>query len=407
MKSLKELYRIGSGPSSSHTMAPKAAIIRFSKKYDKAISFRVTLYGSLAATGKGHLTDVALIEAVPGKALEILWKPDEELPLYANGMYFEAFDASENLLGEADDYSLGGGALLSDKKSKDIYPEESLTTILDLCHGEKKSFWQYVIEKEGESILPYFSEVWQVMADSIKRGLHKKGALPGSIKLSRKANLFYRKSDTLDSTFKADALVSAYAYAVSEENASGGLIVTAPTCGSSGILPAVLLSLQQRLSLSENDVIKAIATAGLFGNIVKRNGSISGACVGCQGEVGTACAMAAAAATQLLGGTPGQIEYAAEMGLEHHLGLTCDPVKGMVQIPCIERNAHAALRALDCAHFALLSDGSHRISFDDIVAVMLETGQALSRRYKETSTGGLAIIYDKRIEEQIKKEKEK
>lgn len=407
MKSLKELYRIGHGPSSSHTMAPRAAMLRFSEKYDKAATFRVTLYGSLAATGKGHLTDVALTEAVTGKVVKILWKPEEELSKFANGMHFEAFDKSGKLLGEADDYSLGGGALLSDEKSEDIYAEESLSVILDYCCREKKGFWQYAMEKEGESILPFFTEVWQVMTDSIKRGLHKKGVLPGSIKLSRKANLFYRKSESLDAEFKVDALVSAYAYAVSEENASGGLIVTAPTCGSSGILPAVLFSLQQRLSLSESDIIRAIATAGLFGNIVKRNGSISGACVGCQGEVGTACAMAAAAATQLLGGTPKQVEYAAEMGLEHHLGLTCDPVKGMVQIPCIERNAHAALRALDCAHFALLSDGSHRISFDDIVSVMLETGQALSKKYKETSTGGLAIIYDKRIEEQINKDDEK
>ena len=359
----------------------------------------------MAATGKGHLTDISLTDAVGHKTVKIIWKPDEELPENSNGMHFVAVDEAGKILGETDEYSTGGGALLSDKSSKEIYSEENLSTILDLCSGEDKNFWQYVIQNEGEDILHYLAKIWQAMVTSINNGIHKTETLPGSIKLSRKANIFFRKSSNLESDFKTDALLSAYAYAVSEESASGGQIVTAPTCGSSGVLPAVIFSLQQRLSLTETDIVNALATAGLFGNIVKRNGSISGASVGCQGEIGTACAMAAAAATQLLGGTPAQIEYAAEMGLEHHLGLTCDPVKGMVQIPCIERNAHAALRALDCAHFALLSDGSHRISFDDVVAVMLETGQSLSKRYRETSTGGLARIYDKRIAEQIGREK--
>lgn len=406
MKSLYELYRIGNGPSSSHTMAPKRAIIQFLKKYPAAAAFRVTLYGSMAATGRGHLTDVALTEAVADKAVEIIWKPEEELSDNYNGIHFEAVDGSGNILGETNEYSSGGGALLSDKSSSEIYSEGNLSTILEICGNKKISFWKYVIEREGEELPPYLAKIWHVMEASINKGINRTGILPGSIKLARKSNIFYLKSSNLESEFKADALVSAYAYAVSEESASGGQIVTAPTCGSSGVLPAVLYSLQQRLNFTETDIVRALATAGLFGNIVKRNGSISGACVGCQGEIGTACAMAAAASTQLLGGTPAQIEYAAEMGLEHHLGLTCDPVKGMVQIPCIERNAHAALRAFDCAHFALLSDGSHRISFDDVVAVMLETGQSLSKKYKETSTGGLARIYDKRIAEQIGEDEE-
>lgn len=397
MKTLRELYRIGAGPSSSHTMGPRAAAMRFDEMYPTAASFRVVLYGSLAATGKGHLTDVAIHQVIPKRPVEIVWRPDEELPLHTNGMHFEAFDAEGNCLGELEDYSIGGGALLSDhQESVDTYPEKDLAEILAVCDREGLSFWEYAFRREGSEIEAYFEKIWEAMQASVERGLVASGVLPGELCLARKAQSLHRKSQMLSSSLKEDALLSSYAYAVSEENASGQIIVTAPTCGGSGALPATLYFLKNKLGASDGEVIQAIATGGVFGNVVKANASISGAYVGCQGEVGVGCAMAAAAAAQLLGGTPRQIEYAAEMGLEHHLGLTCDPVQGLVQIPCIERNAHAALRAIDCAHFGILSDGIHAISFDDAVSVVLETGEAMSKDFKETSSGGLAKIYRKR-----------
>ena len=400
MNSLRELYRIGNGPSSSHTMGPFRMMKQFVSDFPQAASFRVTLYGSLAATGKGHLTDIVLRQATADRSVEIIWKPDQELPHHSNGMFMEALDAVGQGLGNREDYSIGGGALASDPIPEDLYPEKNIVEVLSVCEENGESFWEYISRIEGEILWSFLSDVWEVMKKAIENGLESKGKLPGDLNLPRKAHSFYRKSAMMGAGFKEDALIIAYAYAVAEENASSGRVVTAPTCGSSGVLPAVLFSLQNRLRCSDEEILRAIATAGLFGNGVKSNASISGACVGCQGEVGTACAMAAAAATQLQGGSLRQIEYAAEMGLEHHFGLTCDPVNGLVQIPCIERNAHAALRSMDCSHFALLSDGLHRISFDDAVSVLWETGQALPRLYRETSTGGLAKIYKKRISEQ-------
>ena len=397
MKTLRELYRVGVGPSSSHTMAPRAAALRFAREYSEAGSYRVSLYGSLAATGKGHLTDVAIREAMAEHPVEIEWKPDKELPLHTNGMLFEAFDSMGSCIGTMEDYSIGGGALLSDhKESEEAYPEKNLAEVFDVCERDGLSFWEYVYLREGEDIRDHLAEVWQTMQASVERGIACDGVLPGGLNLPRKAKSFYRMSKMLASSLQEDAMLSSYAYAVAEENASGGLIATAPTCGGCGAVPATLYHLKDKLGASESDVLNAIATAGLFGNLAKSNASISGAYVGCQGEVGVGCAMAAAAAAQLLGGTPRQIEYAAEMGLEHHLGLTCDPVMGLVQIPCIERNAHAALRAIDCAHFGILSDGTHTISYDDVVDVLLETGKSLSTDFKETSSGGLARIYKKR-----------
>jgi L-serine dehydratase len=378
-------------------MGPRSASLSFSKKYCDAISIRVTLYGSLAATGKGHLTDTAINKAIPDKPLEIIWKPDEELPLHTNGMLFEALDSNGNVIGTTEEYSVGGGALLSDQTEGDIYQENFTSEILDVVEKNYGTFWEFIESVEGEEIYEFLLNIWNTMDESIRNGLKNKGTLPGKLKLPRKAHSFHSKSAMLEKGLKDKTLLGAYAYAVSEENASGGIIVTAPTCGASGVVPAILQSLKERMDLTEETIIHALATAGLFGNIVKENGSISGAYVGCQGEVGVACAMAAAAACQIMGGTPKQIGYAAEMGLEHHLGLTCDPVYGLVQIPCIERNAHAALRALDCAHFAILSDGTHRISFDDVVEVMLETGKAMSKNFKETSQGGLAKVYQLRI----------
>jgi L-serine dehydratase len=403
MKPLSELYRIGRGPSSSHTMAPARAAAQFKEKFPQAAAFRATLLGSFGATGKGHLTDQAIIDSFAPKQVDIVFAPSQSLPEHPNALRFEAFDAEQKLLGQVEEFSIGGGALMSDSEAEEIYTWKTLSEILEYTEDSGKSFWECVVEIEGEVALQYLDGIWQCMCESINKGLRAEGVVPGGLGLSRKAISFHRKTRTLSGTLRDTALIASYAYAVSEENACGGNIVTAPTCGSAGTMPAVLYFLQQETGCEDIEVIRAIATASLFGNIVKNNASISGAMVGCQGEIGTACAMAAAAAAQLLGGTPRQIEYAAEMGLEHHLGLTCDPVGGLVQIPCIERNAHAADRAIGCARFALLSDGTHRISFDDVVAVMYETGLSLPNRLKETSLGGLAVVYEKRIKERAKK----
>ncbi len=400
MRSQRELFRIGTGPSSSHTMAPRRAAINFLEKYRDFDKFRVSLYGSLAATGKGHLTDDAISQIFKDKNLEIIWKPEEELAEHTNGMLFEVLE-DENVVDSIEEYSVGGGALLSDTSTGDVYAEKFTTDIIRSIDDRHGTFWEYILDNEDEEFTIFLSDIWKAMQKSVENGLKHKGTIPGRLKLPRKAHSFFSKSPLLEKSLRIKTRLSAYAYAVSEENASGGIIVTAPTCGASGVVPAVLYSLQEQLELSDESIIHALAVAGLFGNIVKTNASISGAYVGCQGEVGVACAMAAAAACQILGGTPKQIGYAAEMGLEHHLGLTCDPVYGLVQIPCIERNAHAALRALDCAHFAILSDGTHRISFDDVVEVMLETGKAMSKNFKETSLGGLARVYQLRIKEYI------
>ena len=380
-------------------MAPSRAAADFGRDHLEAAAFRVILYGSLAASGRGHLTDKAMAEALAPRPVEFVWKPEEQLPSHPNGFRLEALDASGALLSEKEGYSIGGGALLSDVVSADVYPLASLTAILTQCRDNGQMLWEYVAQCEGAGIWPFLEEIWSRMIASIETGLHTAGVIPGGLGVCRKARAFRRKSAILKSDFRNEALLAAYAYAVAEQNACAECVVTAPTCGSSGVVPAVLHLLADEVACDVQEILHALATAGLIGNLVRTNGSISGAAVGCQGEIGTACAMAAAAAAQLLGGSPQQVEYAAEMGLEHHLGLTCDPVKGLVQIPCIERNAHAATRALSCARFALLSDGLHRISFDDVVAVLLETGQALPTLYRETATGGLARIYEKRIAE--------
>jgi L-serine dehydratase len=399
LESIQELFRIGAGPSSSHTMGPRRAAEIFCERHPTAAGFRVKLYGSLAATGRGHLTDAALKSVfVPG-ALEIIWKPEKVLPLHPNGMRFEALSADGKTLGRWEVYSVGGGALReADGLSvpKEIYALKTMHEILDLCKQTGQSLWEYVEASEGPQIWEYLQKVWDVMQAAIERGLHAEGVLPGGLGLARKSWSFYRKSILSGPVLQRAGLVSAYALAVSEENASGGEIVTAPTCGSCGIVPAVLRYLQETLKCSDDAILRALATAGLIGNLAKHNASISGAEVGCQGEVGVACAMAAGAAAQLLGGTSRQIEYAAEMALEHNLGLTCDPVAGLVQIPCIERNAFAAAQALASADYALFTDGGHRISYDEVVSVMRETGHALPSLYRETSTGGLATAYRRR-----------
>ncbi len=399
MKSIRELYRIGTGPSSSHTMAPRRAAEIFLQQQPDAAAYRVTLFGSLAATGRGHLTDKALYDSFAARTLELLWKPDELLPQHPNGMRFEAFDEESALLSSWEVYSIGGGALSDQPEEKpgaDLYQLGSMQEILNLCDVSGASLWDYVVSCEGAEIEPFLQEIWQAMSGSMEQGLATEGALPGPLGLARKARAFYRKSSLFGGNFMETARLCAYALAAAEENAAGGVIVTAPTCGASGVLPAVLRYLNETLDCDQQDIIRALGVAGLVDNLVKQNASISGAEVGCQGEIGTACAMAAAAAAKLHGGSPQQIEYAAEMGLEHNLGLTCDPVLGLVQIPCIERNAHAATRALNCCRFALLTDGRHKIPFDEIVAVMKETGQALPSLYRETSNAGIAKAYQQR-----------
>ena len=385
-------------------MGPSKAAKFFAERHPEAIGFEVTLYGSLAATGKGHMTDVAIIEALrPVAPVTILWEPTIFLPFHPNGMKFKALYAGAgDARGEEwTVYSVGGGALsegegssslLASSTSADIYPLTTLSDILDWCNHNGRGYWEYVKECESSEIWDYLMEVWQAMKAAVERGLDSEGALPGPLNLPRKATTYYVKASGYKQSLQSRGLVYAYALAVSEENASGGTIVTAPTCGSSGVLPGVLYHLSKGHQFSDTRILHALATAGIFGIVVKENASISGADVGCQGEVGVACAMASAAACQLFGGSPAQIEYAAEMGLEHHLGMTCDPMCGLVQIPCIERNAFAATRALDSNLYAAFSDGKHRVSFDQVVRVMKQTGHDLPSLYKETSEGGLAKI---------------
>ncbi|HWP10368.1 MAG TPA: L-serine ammonia-lyase [Ramlibacter sp.] len=397
MKSLRELYRIGLGPSSSHTMGPRFAAEAFAAAVPGAASVKVTLYGSLAATGRGHLTEHAVSVPFAPRPVEIAWLPEQLLPRHPNGMRFEALDASGNVIATRIAYSVGGGALLDEDGrpdgGPDVYPHTAMSEVLQQTEHEGLLIWELVGRHEGEPIWPYLGEVWTTMRRAIQTGIDTEGRLPGSLNVPRKASAYHARAQNMAGHFGETALLFAYALAVSEENAAGGEVVTAPTCGACGVLPAVLFFLQHQSKLSEEKILHALATAGLIGNIVKRNASISGAEVGCQGEVGTACAMAAAAAAQLLGGSVRQIEYAAEMGLEHHLGLTCDPIGGYVQIPCIERNAVAAVRAVDCAAYALLSDGHHIVSFDEVVRTMWETGRDLKSHYRETAEGGLAKIY--------------
>lgn len=397
METIKNIFRIGCGPSSSHTMAPRRAAQIFLQQTPEAQAYQVTLYGSLAATGRGHLTDVAIIDVLsPAAPTEIIWKPEEVLPQHPNGMKFEAFDNKGVILKSWTTFSTGGGALSDDiQVDKKLYHETSLQEILDMCKSKGYSFWEYVEQHEGRQIWDYLADVWQVMKNAIKRGLDTEGLLPGGLGVRRKAGDYLIHAYNSAQQLHSRGLVYAYALAVIEENAGGGTIVTAPTCGSCGVLPSVLYYMKEQLGTPDSRILRALATAGLFGNIVKRNASISGAQVGCQGEIGVACAMAAAAACQLSGGSIQQIEYAAEMGLEHHLGLTCDPVCGLVQIPCIERNAFAATRAYDACMFAMFSDGRHRVQFDNVVEAMRATGHDLPSLYKETAEGGLAKTFSR------------
>lgn len=406
MKSIREIYNMGYGPSSSHTMGPSRAAGMFDKQYPDAEKIRVTLYGSLALTGKGHGTDTAILKAVscPEK-IEIIWRPDIALPRHPNGMLFEILQG-EKIVNNWTVYSVGGGALWDEAGTfdqGDVYPRTSMAEVMKWCLDEGCTFVDYVEKYEGKEVFSYLEEVWLQMQETVEKGLTTEGVLPGALKLARKASSYNIKAMQSVGSSRPMGMLFAAALAVSEENAGGGRVVTAPTCGASGVLPAVMYFMKHDQKMPDYRIIRGLATAGLIGNIVKSNGSISGAEVGCQGELGTACAMAAGAATQIWGGTPRQIEYAAEMGFEHNLGLTCDPVLGYVQIPCIERNAFVAQKARESALYALFSDGRHMVSFDDVVKTMMETGRDMQAKYRETSLGGLACVCMQKLDHNQKK----
>lgn len=398
MKSVRNIYKIGTGPSSSHTMGPAFAAQRFIELNPGLDSVNVTLYGSLAKTGKGHGTDRAVIDALSPLPCRVLFDTDDNIPLeHPNTLRFEGFTGDKKTAEETF-LSIGGGEIRipSDvaAPSEDIYPEQSFTEIANLCKSRNIRLSDYVFEHEGKDFIPFLHRVWETMENSIREGLIHTGTLPGGLEVSRKAqHLFNQRHIDESPQTRENRLVCAYAFAVSEQNADCGRIVTAPTCGSCGVLPAVLKYMEEKNGFTDQDICRALAVAGLVGQIVATNASISGAECGCQAEVGTACSMAAAALAELFGMGIDQIEYAAEISLEHHLGLTCDPVCGLVQIPCIERNAVAAMRAINALSLANFLSGSRKISFDLVVETMYQTGLDLSHIYRETSEGGLAKLY--------------
>ncbi|MCI8609205.1 MAG: L-serine ammonia-lyase [Firmicutes bacterium] len=399
MESLTELYRIGRGPSSSHTIAPDRAARIFLEENPDADRFIVTLYGSLSKTGKGHMTDTAIVEVLGANRCHIVFsdRPDTELP-HPNTMFFEAFDVSGACTASMEVYSVGGGRIAIKgrpaEEAQDIYTLSSFSAIRDYCGEKDLRLCEYVYETEGDGIRDYLAQIWNQMKATVERGLAKEGLLQGGLDIERKARYLYRQNH-IDETpqTRENRLVCAFAYAVSEENADGGIIVTAPTCGASGVVPATLYYMQKNRHFSDEQIIDALATAGIVGNLIKTNASISGAECGCQAEVGSACSMAAAGLAELFGMEINQIEYAAEVAMEHHLGLTCDPICGLVQIPCIERNAVAAMRAINALSLANFLTHTRKISFDMVIKTMYETGRDLFSKYRETSEGGLAKNY--------------
>ena len=404
--SIFEIFKVGAGPSSSHSIGPQRAAKWFLQMLGTPPHrIRITLYGSLAATGKGHLTDKT-ISGVLGKIPhEFVWDTTTTSLSHPNTMKFEAFDRKDALLKEWVVYSVGGGNLidahgLTGDVEEVRYPVKSIASAISFCEDRGMAFWQ-LVEREERDLWPRLENIWETMRASIQRGIESREEfLPGPLKLQRRARETYEKAHVLTPPQRDLAYLSAFALAVAEENASGGRIVTAPSCGAAGVVPSVLCYQETIQKTPREQILKALATAGLFGSVIRANASISGAEVGCQGEIGSACSMAAAAASQILGGTLWQIEYAAEVAMEHNLGLTCDPVEGFVQIPCIERNMTASLRAFESASFSLLTDGHHLVSFDDAVEVMYRTGHDLQSAYRETAQGGLASLWRKRVHQE-------
>ncbi len=398
MESLRELYKIGRGPSSSHTMGPECAVKDFMHTYPRAARFRAVLYGSLALTGRGHLTDEIIVRTFAPKPCGVVFDEKKtDLP-HPNTLELEAFNDVGVLLGRQVYLSVGGGTVRKAEEAeaevRHVYPFRTFDDILAYCREKNCRPEQVVYDFEGKEMFDFLSHIWTTMQDTIRRGLIAEGVLPGTLQVVRKAKtLFDASFEGEEPEAREKRLLCAYAFATAEENASGGEVVTAPTCGSSGILPAVIYYMTERHSLSDRRIVAALATAGLVGVTVKQNASISGAEAGCQAEVGTATSMAAAAVARLFSRPLEEIEYAAEIALEHQLGLTCDPVGGYVQIPCIERNAVAAQRALVAAELSRVLSGTRKISFDTVVRTMYETGRDMSARYRETSEGGLAVNY--------------
>ena len=401
MKSLRYLYKIGRGPSSSHTMGPEKACRIFLKRYPQADEYEATLLGSLSATGKGHLTDEVIRETfAPGKVTVIFGDTDESKLLHPNTLILKA-KSGGSVVGKSEVYSVGGGEIVfkgeKQNAAEEIYPHKTFDEIKEFCIENSLKLWQYVEIFEGGEIWNFLQNIWENMQNCVLRGLKTDGVLSGGLNTRRKAKILYDQYVlNEDAETRENRLVCAYAYAASEENASGGVVVTAPTCGSCGVLPAVFYYLKNKKDVPDKEILKGLATAGIIGNVVKTNASISGAECGCQAEVGVACAMASAAIAQIKGMSLDQIEYAAEIAVEHHLGLTCDPICGLVQIPCIERNAVAALRALNEVTLASFLSDTRKITFDTAVKTMYETGKDLRTGYRETATGGLAKLYSEK-----------
>lgn len=392
MKSILEIFKIGYGPSSSHTMGPARASEIFKNKNSEATSFNCTLYGSLALTGKGHLTDYIIRKSFSGKTINIIFDYETMYDFHPNAMKFQAY-SQDTLIDEWLVYSIGGGTLYDEEhglldEGDDLYPHQTMNEVLKYCEEKQMTLVEYVKNFDDRNIINRLNIVLEQMKNTIQKGICTDGELPGGIGVKRKAGLFY---DQYIHHPSRENLAYAYSLASSEENASGNVVVTAPTCGSCAVLPATILSFQTEKNVSNEKLVEALMVAGLIGNIVKSNASISGAEVGCQGEIGVACSMASAALVYLNGGNNYDIEYAAEVALEHHLGMTCDPVDGLVQIPCIERNAVASMQAYNVANYVKIAGNNHYITFDSVIKVMNETGKDLHAKYRETSTGGLAL----------------
>lgn len=398
MQSLQELYKIGNGPSSSHTMGPKRATEIFKNKYADADKFKIILYGSLALTGKGHLTDYIIAKTLEDYEIEIEFDTHTECKVHPNTFDISAYKEGK-ILDTWRVYSIGGGTFKIDGKKdvifEDVYPQKNFDEIKKYIKENNMDLYDYVCCIEGkEKITEFLRQVWENMKETIQRGLNATGTIPGKLKLEKRAKKIYENRFDLETNdVRKTRLLSSYAYATSEENASGGIIVTAPTCGACGVLPAALYYMKEEYNVKDEEIVKALAVAGIIGNVVKTNASISGAECGCQAEIGTACSMAASAIAYLFKLDIDRIENSAEVAMEHHLGLTCDPIYGYVQIPCIERNAVAAMRAFDAATLSLILDKNKKISFDLVVDTMYETGKDLGKHYRETSEGGLAKKY--------------
>lgn len=398
MKSIRDIYKIGRGPSSSHTIGPERAAQLYLSEHPDVERFRVVLYGSLAKTGVGHGTDRVLCETFAPKVVEIVFS-DEPAP-HPNTMDFFVLRD----VGTTDRmrvYSVGGGDIRIEGrpnvKLPEIYPENSFAEVSDFCQMRKLRLSQYVEINEGEDIWSFLMQIWQTMKAAVEAGLHTEGILPGGLNVERKAKLLYESVSKGEiAQMRECRLISAYAFAVAEQNASGGEIVTAPTCGACGVLPAALLYMQQTHKYTDEQILSALAVGGIIGNLIKHNASISGAECGCQAEIGAACSMTAAALCELFSLDLQNIQYAAETALEHHLGLTCDPICGLVQVPCIERNAMAAMRAINCMNLSYLLADTQRISFDMVVKSMYETGISMNDRFRETAEGGLAKMFSRK-----------